>query len=49
MDWERAMEKFRSLMMDMSEVKGTLDRALSDKDVVKDLMVRVERLETRVV
>jgi hypothetical protein len=35
-------------MMDTSEIKGALNKALSDKDIVKDLMVRVERLETRV-
>jgi hypothetical protein len=35
--------------MDVSEIKGELNRALSEKVVVDDLVQRVSRLETRTV
>ncbi len=37
-----------SLSMDVAFIKGELNKALSDKEVVKDILLRVERLEARV-
>lgn len=42
-------KRIDGLMMDVSEIKGDLNRALSEKVVVDDLVQRVSRLEARTV
>lgn len=42
-------KRIDGLMMDVSEIKGELSRALSEKVVVDDLVQRVSRLEARTV
>ncbi|MDZ7761341.1 MAG: hypothetical protein U5L00_13950 [Desulfovermiculus sp.] len=42
-------KRIDGIMMDVSEIKGELNRALSEKVVVDDLVQRVSRLEARTV
>ena len=42
-------KRIDGLMMNVSEIKGDLNRALSEKVVVDDLVQRVSRLEARTV
>ncbi|MFN3739738.1 MAG: hypothetical protein ACK4TF_03565 [Thermodesulfovibrionales bacterium] len=41
-------KRIDSLYLEISEVRGDLKKALSDKEVVHDFIRRIERLETKV-
>lgn len=41
-------KRIDTLYLEISEIKGDLNKALSDKEIINDLIFRVQRLETKV-
>jgi hypothetical protein len=37
-----------ALYFEASEIRGDLKKAISDKEILHDMIVRIERLETKV-